>query len=101
MHILLFSYFLANYFIFNSLEYRRKEKMIYNTWEKDLTPKVCPCCRNTAIAHCWLYKEPPPTRPLEDKRKAVGEAFMHADSEDCVRPQRLAALLEKVNRAGS
>jgi hypothetical protein len=76
--------------------------MIYNAWEKDFTPKVCPCCKSTAtIAHCRLYKEPAPSRPPENKRKAIGEAFMHADSEDCVRPQRLAALLEQMNRAGS
>jgi hypothetical protein len=67
--------------------------MIYPAFEKDFLPKLCPCCKRTAIAHCWLYKEPPPSRPLEDKRKAIGEAFMHADSEDCVRPQRLATLL--------
>ena len=75
--------------------------MIYNAWEKDFTPKVCPCCKSTAIAHCRLYKEPAPSRPPENKRKAIGEAFMHADSEDCVRPQRLAALLEQMNRAES
>jgi hypothetical protein len=75
--------------------------MIYNAWEKDFTPKVCLCCKSTAIAHCRLYKEPAPSPPPEDKWKAIGEAFMHADSEDCVRPQRLAALLEQMNRAES
>jgi hypothetical protein len=71
-----------------------EEKMTWNTWESGWTPKKCSFCKQrTAIAHGWLFNEPPPACPLEDKRKAIGEVFTHADSEDCVRPQRLGVLL--------
>jgi hypothetical protein len=70
--------------------------MIWNTWEDGWTPKMCPFCEQmTAIAHGWLFKEPQPLLPLQDRRKAIAEVFMHADSEDCVRPQKLAVLLNR------
>jgi hypothetical protein len=70
---------------------------ITTTWEDAWHPKMCPVCKErTATAHCWLFKEPPPSsRTFEDKRKAIGEAFMHVDSDDCVRPPELAALLNR------
>jgi hypothetical protein len=44
----------------------------------------CPLCRQPAISHGWLFRDPPPRAPHRDRRTAVGAVFMHANSTDCI-----------------
>jgi hypothetical protein len=71
------------------------EQQVYITVDGGWTPTECPLCKQTATSHGWLFNDPPPRPPLEDKRRAIGDVFMHADLEDCVRPPRLAGLLSR------
>jgi hypothetical protein len=59
--------------------------MPYIKYEVNWTPKTCPRCQQRlATGHGWLFKEPAPSLPEGDKRKPVGEMYMHDDAEDCV-----------------
>jgi len=61
-----------------------KEEQCYITMDAQWAAKTCPVCKDQeANAHGWLFREPPPARSLEDKRKAIGEVFMHTTGEDC------------------
>jgi hypothetical protein len=61
------------------------EQQGFVTMENSWTAKTCPVCKSeNAIAHGWLFKDPPPDSPHTDTRKAVGEVFMHDGKEDCV-----------------
>lgn len=71
------------------------EQKVYITMDSGGTLTECPLCKQTATSHGRLFSDPPPRPPLGDKRGAIGEVFMHADSADCVWPQRLAALLNR------
>ncbi len=57
----------------------------YITYEVGWTTKTCLHCKQRAASgHGWLFKESPPTSPALDKRKPIGEVFLHDDGEDCV-----------------
>jgi hypothetical protein len=59
--------------------------MPYITYEVMWTARTCPRCQQrSATGHGWLFKDPPPSSPEEDKRRPVGEVFVHDDAEDCV-----------------
>jgi hypothetical protein len=56
----------------------------YIVIESGWTPKECPLCKKMATSHASLFSEPPPRAPHKDKRKAIGEIFIHANSIDCI-----------------
>ncbi len=58
--------------------------VLYITMDARWTEAECPECKGSAGAHGWLFNEPPPLKPHEDRRKAVGEVFQHLDGHDCV-----------------
>jgi hypothetical protein len=61
-----------------------KEDQCYITMDVRWIVKTCPVCRSRdATAHGWLFNEPPPADPLEDKRKAIGQVLIHDRGEDC------------------
>ena len=61
------------------------EEQGFITMEKGWMAKTCPVCKSEhAIAHGWVFKDPPPDSPHTDTRKAIGEVFMHDGKEDCV-----------------
>ena len=62
---------------------QRQESSYYIKYEDRWNPKACPRCGREATGHGSLFKEPRQSSPVEDKRKPVGEVFVH-DTEDCV-----------------
>jgi hypothetical protein len=57
----------------------------YITYEVGWATKTCSHCKQrVASGHGWLFKEPTPKSPALDKRKPIGEVFIHDDGEDCV-----------------
>ncbi|MDQ2843046.1 MAG: hypothetical protein M3Y72_18810 [Acidobacteriota bacterium] len=60
-----------------------EEQNSYITMEGGWANETCPCCKKMAIGHGWLYREPPPSNSIGDKRKVIGEVFMHDDFDDC------------------
>ena len=56
----------------------------YITYDVGWAMKSCPRCKQRpATGHGWLFKDSPPTVPALDKRKPIGEVFIHDDGEDC------------------
>jgi hypothetical protein len=63
-----------------------EEQQGYLVMERSWAPRICPICeQETAIGHGWVFRDPPPSPPLEDKRRAVREVFFHAGSRECGR----------------
>lgn len=56
----------------------------YIKYETPWAEKPCPRCGDSATAHGWLFREPPPALDLSDTRKPFGEVFIHDKSDDCV-----------------
>jgi hypothetical protein len=71
---------------------------VYAAWENGWTPKPCPVCGGVTTAHAALYDKEPPEPPNPDERKPIGEAYQHAEREDCVRPPELAAAMRSLRR---
>jgi len=56
----------------------------YISYEGGWVAKTCPRCKQKmANGHGWLFKEPPPTSPVLENRKPIGEVFIHEDGGDC------------------
>jgi hypothetical protein len=43
------------------------EEQGFITYDSRWTLQECPQCKQPATAHGWLFKEPPPRLPLDDK----------------------------------
>ena len=57
----------------------------YIKYETAWAAKLCPRCeQESATAHGWLFREPPPTSDLPDARKPFNEVFIHDNRDDCV-----------------
>jgi hypothetical protein len=60
------------------------EDQCYITIDARWIVRICPLCKSRdASAHGWLFEEPPPAYPLQDKRKSIGEVFIHDSGDDC------------------
>jgi hypothetical protein len=57
----------------------------YVTYEVDWIMQTYPHGKErVASGHGWLFKESPPLSPALDKRKSIGEVFIHDEGEDCI-----------------
>ena len=68
--------------------------MTYPKWERDRSPKACPVCSQPSAGHAWIYNEPPPSYPNEDKRKPIDEILLMqaAKIAASLQPHTLSAL---------
>ena len=59
------------------------DEKFYARMDAHWVPRACPRCGKPAHSHGWLFKEPTPSLPFDDKRKPIMEIFMHDGADDC------------------